>query len=223
MQILLLPSEITSAYKTVSHPGQDMAISVAVAIVQSRLDYCNSLLYDISTFYINKLQRVQNLAARLAFNDWHSSSHVFVSKLHWLPVLSRIKFKILSVLVSSTNMNGFYSRNLVSWGPLIRRPSNIIKYSISSIKLCVGHSGSSNAGSELMDFNAFHLPRLCRHILIVKTEVAHLLVFSLFPSAVLLLMNDNTTSMGRLRISSTDPGLSSSYHSGIPPHNTGSD
>ena len=27
---------------------QDMAISVAVAIVQSRLDYCNSLLYDIS-------------------------------------------------------------------------------------------------------------------------------------------------------------------------------
>ena len=55
---------------------QDMAISVAVAIVQSRLDYCNSLLYDISTFNINKLQRVQNLAARLALNDWHSPSHV---------------------------------------------------------------------------------------------------------------------------------------------------
>ena len=69
---------------------QDMAISVAVAIVQSRLDYCNSLLYDISTFNISKLQRVQNLAARLALNDWHSPSHVLVSKLHWLPVLSRI-------------------------------------------------------------------------------------------------------------------------------------
>ena len=53
-----------------------MAISVAVAIVQSRLDYCNSLLYDISTFNINKLQCVQNLAARLALNDWHSPSHV---------------------------------------------------------------------------------------------------------------------------------------------------
>ena len=37
---------------------QDMAISVAVAIVQSRLDYCNSLLFDISSFNINKLQRV---------------------------------------------------------------------------------------------------------------------------------------------------------------------
>ena len=75
---------------------QDMAISVAVAIVQSRLDYCNSLLYDISTFNISKLQRVQNLAVRLALNNWHSPSHALVSKSHWLPVLSRIKFKISS-------------------------------------------------------------------------------------------------------------------------------
>ena len=61
---------------------QDMAISVAVAIVQSRLDYCNSLLYDISTFNISELQRVQNLAARLALNDWHSASHILLSKSH---------------------------------------------------------------------------------------------------------------------------------------------
>ena len=80
-----------------------MAISVAVAIVQSRLDYCNSLLYDISTFNINKLQRVQNLAARLALNDWHSPSHVLLSKLHWLPVLSRIKFKISSLTYKLLN------------------------------------------------------------------------------------------------------------------------
>ena len=76
---------------------QDMAISVAVAIVQSPLDYCNSPLYDISTFNISKLQHVQNLTARLALNDWHSPSHALVSKLHWLPVLSRIKFKIFSL------------------------------------------------------------------------------------------------------------------------------
>ena len=82
---------------------QNMAISVAVAIVQSRLDYCNSLLYDISTFNISELQRVQNLAARLALNDWHSPSHVLVSKLHWLPVLSRIKFKISSLTYKLLN------------------------------------------------------------------------------------------------------------------------
>ena len=67
---------------------QDMAVSVAVAIVQSRLDYRNSLLYDISTFNISKIQRVQNLVARLALNVWHSPSHALISKLHWLPVES---------------------------------------------------------------------------------------------------------------------------------------
>ena len=40
---------------------------------------------------------LQNLAARLALNDWHSSiQHIFV-KLHWLPIHSRIKFKISSL------------------------------------------------------------------------------------------------------------------------------
>ena len=43
--------------------------------------------------------KVQNLAARLALTDWHSPSHILLLKLHWLPVLSRIKFKI-----SSTNL-----------------------------------------------------------------------------------------------------------------------
>ena len=75
----------------------DMAISIAVAMVQSRLDYCNSLLYGISAFNINKLQRVQNLAAKIALNDWHSPSQKLLGQLHWLPVHSRINFKISSL------------------------------------------------------------------------------------------------------------------------------
>ena len=75
----------------------DMAKSIAVALVQSRLDYCNSLLFGISQFNLDKLQRVQNIAARLALNDWRSPiPHLFV-KLHWLPIHSRIKFKISSL------------------------------------------------------------------------------------------------------------------------------
>ena len=75
----------------------DMAKSIAVALVQSRLDYCNSLLFGVSQFNLDKLQRVQNLAARLALNDWRSPiPHLFV-KLHWLPIHSRIKFKIPSL------------------------------------------------------------------------------------------------------------------------------
>ena len=36
------------------------------AVISSRLDYCNSLFINISKIYLNKLQKVQNAAARLA-------------------------------------------------------------------------------------------------------------------------------------------------------------
>ena len=83
----------------------DMAISIAVALVQSRLDYCNSLLFGISSFNINKLQRVQNLAARLALNNWSTPVHSLLLKLHWLPVQSRIKFKISSIVFKLMSEN----------------------------------------------------------------------------------------------------------------------
>ena len=75
----------------------DMAISIVVAMVQSRLDYCNSLLSGISAFIINKLQQVQYLAAKIVLNDWHSPSQELLSQLHWLPIHARIKFKISSL------------------------------------------------------------------------------------------------------------------------------
>jgi hypothetical protein len=43
----------------------DMAKSVAVAIVQSRLDYCNSLFFGTSQHNIRKLERIQNTLARI--------------------------------------------------------------------------------------------------------------------------------------------------------------
>ena len=54
-------------------------------------------LFGISAFNLNKLQRVQNLAARLALNDWTTPPNTLLSKLHWLPVYSRIKFKISTI------------------------------------------------------------------------------------------------------------------------------
>ena len=67
--------------------------------VISRLDYCNSLLYNISKSKLFKLQKVQNAAARLVVRGKKRSSiSSTLKKLHWLRVESRIIFKILLLM-----------------------------------------------------------------------------------------------------------------------------
>ena len=66
------------------------------AFVFSVLDYCNSLFFGIQTELIDKLQSVQNSAARLVKgkNGFKGSTSEFIRKCHWLRVKERIIFKI---------------------------------------------------------------------------------------------------------------------------------
>ena len=71
-------------------------IQLVCAFVSSRIDYCNSLLYGIPEYAITKLQRVQNLAARVVTrSSKYSSITPTLKKLHWLPVNCRIIFKVV--------------------------------------------------------------------------------------------------------------------------------
>ena len=66
------------------------------AFVTSKLDHCNSLLYNVPKNVIKKLQLVQNAATRLITRSRkcdHFTPILF--DLYWLPVSKRIKFKIL--------------------------------------------------------------------------------------------------------------------------------
>ena len=60
------------------------------AFVTSRLDFCNSLLYILPAYQLNKLQRVQNSAARLIckISRFNHITPVLYD-LHWLPVTVR--------------------------------------------------------------------------------------------------------------------------------------
>ena len=65
------------------------------SLVFSHLHYCNSLLYGIPECVIRKLQRVQNIAAKLVLNLGKSDSPIpAMFRLHWLPKRFRLDYKI---------------------------------------------------------------------------------------------------------------------------------
>ncbi len=74
------------------------------AFMTSRLDYCNALLGGCSARLINKLQMVQNAAARVLTRT-REYDHIspVLSTLHWLPIKHCIDFKILLITYKALN------------------------------------------------------------------------------------------------------------------------
>ena len=90
------------------------------AFVICHLDYCNSLLYNISDSQLHKLQAIHNAAARLITRT-KKNSHItpILKQLHWLPVQSRIVFKILLLTYQCRHSMApeYLSKFLVRYAP----------------------------------------------------------------------------------------------------------
>ena len=76
----------------------DATKTLLCAFVLSKLDYCNSLLSGSP----KHLDKFQNSAARLVFKD-HKHKHIkpLLQKLHWLPIVSRIQYKVATLCYNS--------------------------------------------------------------------------------------------------------------------------
>ena len=90
-------------------------VNAVRALVLSRIDYANSLLHNARSLDLQRLQRLQNKAARLVFacgRDRRSAD--LLASLHWLPVKNRIYYKLmLYVFKCISGLAPSYLSNLI--------------------------------------------------------------------------------------------------------------
>ena len=74
------------------------ATTIATALVDSWLDYCNSLYHGLPITQIKRFLHIQNgLARAVTRTPKHSRISSVLKSLHWLKVEQRVQYKIISM------------------------------------------------------------------------------------------------------------------------------
>ena len=91
-------SHIHNIWRIRKYLTQQATEQIVHSFVTCRLDMCNSLYTGLPKNQISRLQRIQNMAARLVTIRKRSDSiSPILKSLHWLPVSKRIVYKILLI------------------------------------------------------------------------------------------------------------------------------
>ena len=145
--------------------SDDATKTLLCAFVLSRLDYCNALLAGSPKHLIEKLQKVQNHAARLVFRC-SKFDHVtpLLHSLHWLPVHLRIDYKISSLcfkVLESTAPS--YLSDLLH----VYTPPRQLRSSSDDRLFCVPHVRTKSYGQRSFAYQGAYtwnqLPLSVRH------------------------------------------------------------
>jgi hypothetical protein len=131
----------------------DICLGLATALIQSRLDYSNSLLYNTSASNLHKLQMVQNSLARtVTRSSFLVHSIQLMSNLHWLPIHKRVNFKIATLTYKAmSTQQPSYLHNLISYHQSIRvlRSSNQHLLHVPRTKTEFGRRAFSSAAPKI--------------------------------------------------------------------------
>ena len=121
------------------------------SLMLSRLDYRNSTLSGLPPSSLNRLQKVQNNAARLVLRK-RKSDHVtpLLEKLHWLPVEARIHYKIATLAFRhfENSLPSYLSELLHTY-----QPSRTLRSSSEKL-LKVPQTNLRSAGNRSFHFQA---------------------------------------------------------------------
>ena len=83
-----------------------MANSIACDLVQSRIDYANSLYTGMSSANFNKLQMMQNTLARVVtLTKKRDHIQPTLKRLHWLQIHQRVNYKV-AMLTYTIRLSG---------------------------------------------------------------------------------------------------------------------
>ena len=75
--------------------NQSALKTLAASFILSRFDYCNSLFKNLCKYQLDKLQKLQNFAAKVVLGrSLYEHVTPCLIELHWLPISYRIDYKI---------------------------------------------------------------------------------------------------------------------------------
>ncbi|HBK72410.1 MAG TPA: hypothetical protein DDZ39_12280 [Flavobacteriaceae bacterium] len=78
--------------------NKETTIMLVHSTIMSRLDFHNSLVYNLPNCHLTRLQSVQNKAIRLIYKlRKRESISIYQQNLYWLPVKAKLEYKILLI------------------------------------------------------------------------------------------------------------------------------